>query len=147
MKSKQATLSQSSLNKISSTSILKDKKRILESLELPESKGGIINHPEVDANKLSSEQAQVVSDYITQIKQLEREYDELRAQNLKIKDSQNQVVKRHREAENLFRACLEECNDYILRQQEVSSAFDSEATNKYFFEMFKSKKERGKPFP
>jgi len=37
---------------------------------------GIVNHPDVDPNKLTKEQGYIISDYITQIKQLEREYDE-----------------------------------------------------------------------
>ena len=53
------------------------------------------------------------------IKQLEKEYDDIRLQKMQIKDEQNKIQKAHKEQEDIFHQCLMECNNYILRQQDL----------------------------
>ena len=45
-----------------------------------------INHPDVDPTKLTKQQAVAIADYISQIQQLEGEYDTLKNQKLKLKE-------------------------------------------------------------
>lgn len=50
---------------------------------------GVVNHPDVDPTKLTREQGLIITDYITQIKALEKEYDQQKALKQKIKEEQN----------------------------------------------------------
>lgn len=45
-----------------------------------------MNHPDVDPYKLDASQAEAISGYLAQIKQLERDYDEMKLGNRKIKE-------------------------------------------------------------
>tara|TARA_B110000285_G_C14556496_1_gene351607 strand:- start:173 stop:526 length:354 start_codon:yes stop_codon:yes gene_type:complete len=47
---------------------------------------GVVNHPDVDPKKLSKEQGLQIAGHIQEIKQLEKEYDEMKSQKVKIKE-------------------------------------------------------------
>lgn len=102
---------------------------------------GVVNHPDVDPTKLTREQGLIITDYITQIKALEKEYDQQKALKQKIKEEQNMNQKKFKEQEDIWKMCLMECNDYILRQQEVNSYSDKAESNKYFFELYRNQQQ------
>jgi Asp-tRNA(Asn)/Glu-tRNA(Gln) amidotransferase B subunit len=102
----------------------------------PARKQPVMNHPDVDPTKLTKEQGQKIAEQIQLIKQLEREYDEIRLKNMQVKEEQNKAMKQQKELEDIFNECVMECNNFILKQQEVHNSGSQAQT--YFFELYKT---------
>lgn len=99
-----------------------------------------LQHPQVDFSKLTADQQEEISFYISQIQRLDRDNQALK--HVSIKSVQKQFEKQRKavELEEFFRECIKACEKDILKSHEISQLNqDDKVSSSFFFELKRKK--------